>query len=129
MEVEYTTKVIEHSKYITDKNVVIKAFLRRGLAYESMEKYLQAKEDMISVKELQFDNKQASQCINRCNKAIKDIYGDNVPDVKKNDPVVFATDRTLVQMTEPVLKKEDSDDAEPELSVEAISSKFLEIKE
>lgn len=96
MEVEYTTKVIEHSKYITDKNVVIKAFLRRGLAYESMEKYLQAKEDMISVKELQFDNKQASQCINRCNKAIKDIYGDNVPDVKKNDPVVFATDRTLV---------------------------------
>jgi tetratricopeptide (TPR) repeat protein len=52
MEIEYTTKVIERSKYITDKNVVLKAFLRRGLAYESMEKYLLAKEDMISVKEL-----------------------------------------------------------------------------
>ena len=39
-EVEYTTKVIERSKYITDRSILLKAYLRRGLAYESMEKYL-----------------------------------------------------------------------------------------
>ena len=56
-----------------------------------MEKYLQAKEDMLSVKELQFDNKQASQCLNRAQKAIKDIYGDKVPEVQKNKQVKMAT--------------------------------------
>jgi len=30
--------------------VLMKAFLRRGLAYEQLEKYLEAKEDMLSVK-------------------------------------------------------------------------------
>lgn len=39
---------------------------------------------MLSVKELQYDNKQASQCLNRVQKAIKDVYGDKVPEVKKN---------------------------------------------
>jgi len=59
-----------------------------------MEKYLQAKEDMLSVKELQFDNKQASQCLNRAQKAIKDIYGDKVPKVQKNKQVKMATATT-----------------------------------
>ena len=80
-EIEYSTKVIERQEFITEKTVLVKAFLRRGLAYEQIEKYLQAKEDMLSVKELQYDNKQASQCLNRVQKAIKDIYGDKVPEV------------------------------------------------
>lgn len=50
MEVEYTSKVVELSPYLSEVNVILKAFLRRGLAYEQMEKYLQAKEDMLSVK-------------------------------------------------------------------------------
>jgi len=50
MEVEYTTKVLELAPYLSEVNVVLKAFLRRGLAYEQMEKYLQAKEDMLSAK-------------------------------------------------------------------------------
>jgi tetratricopeptide (TPR) repeat protein len=50
LEIEYTTKVIERCSYITDSNVILKAYLRRGLAYEQCEKYLQAKEDMLSVK-------------------------------------------------------------------------------
>jgi hypothetical protein len=37
----------------------LKAYLRRGLAYEQLEKFLQAKEDMLTVKEIQFDNKHA----------------------------------------------------------------------
>lgn len=96
MEVEYTTKVIERSQYLTDKNVILKAMLRRGLAYEQQEKYLQAREDMLSVKSLQADNKQASECLNRCNKAIKDIYGSKVPEVQKNKPIVLATDSSLL---------------------------------
>lgn len=52
MEIEYTTKVIEKQQYLTDKQVLLKAYLRRGLAYEETEKYLKAKEDMLSVKEL-----------------------------------------------------------------------------
>lgn len=92
MEVEYTTKVIEQQGYLTDKNVLLKAYLRRGLAYEEMEKYLQAKEDMLSVKQLQHDNKQASQCLNRVNKAIQQVYGDQVPEVQKNAPIKMATE-------------------------------------
>ena len=59
-EIEYSTKVIDRQEFISDKTVLLKAFLRRGLAYEQLEKYLEAKEDMLSVKELQYDNKQAS---------------------------------------------------------------------
>lgn len=51
-EIEFVTKVIENQAYLTDKSVLLKAYLRRGLAYEQMEKYLQAREDMLSVREL-----------------------------------------------------------------------------
>lgn len=86
LEIEYTTKVIERQEFITDSSVLLKAYLRRGLAYEQLEKFPQAKEDMLSVKEIQSDNKHASQCLNRCQKAIKDIFGDKAPEVKKNKP-------------------------------------------
>ena len=39
-EVEYTTKVIDRSRFISDRSILLKAYLRRGLAYEAMEKYL-----------------------------------------------------------------------------------------
>lgn len=103
-EIEYSTKVIERSEFISDQTVLLKAFLRRGLAYEQIEKYLKAKEDMHSVKELQYDNKQASQCLNRVNKAIKDIYGDKIPEVKKNQPIKMAksSDNSPKKAAEPV---------------------------
>lgn len=50
LEIEYTAKVIERGPYLTDASVLLKAYLRRGLAYEQLEKFLQAKEDMLSVK-------------------------------------------------------------------------------
>ena len=62
-EVEYTSKVIERGLFISDASVLLKAYLRRGLAYEELEKFLQAREDMLSVKQIQADNKQASQCL------------------------------------------------------------------
>jgi len=57
LEIAFTTKVIARTEYISDSSVLLKAFLRRGLAYEQQEKFLQAKEDMLSVKQIQFDNK------------------------------------------------------------------------
>jgi tetratricopeptide (TPR) repeat protein len=57
MEIEYSTKVIEMQQYLSEVSVLLKAYLRRGLAYETCEKYLQAKEDMLSVKQLQVENK------------------------------------------------------------------------
>lgn len=90
MEIEYTTKVIDRQNWIADKTLLVKAYLRRGLAYEQIEKFLPAKEDMLTVKQLQADNKQASQCLHRVNKAIKDVYGDKIPEQKKNQPVKMA---------------------------------------
>ena len=57
LEIEFTTKVIQRQDYISDPSVLLKAYLRRGLAYEQQEKFLQSKEDMLSVKEIQYDNK------------------------------------------------------------------------
>ena len=51
---------------------------------------------MLSVKQLDALNKQASQCLNRCNNAIKDLYGDKVPEVKKNAPIKLCTDTSLM---------------------------------
>jgi tetratricopeptide (TPR) repeat protein len=51
-EIEYSSKVIERAPYINDLNVLAKAYQRRGYAYESIEKYALAKEDMTRVKEL-----------------------------------------------------------------------------
>lgn len=39
MEIEYTTKVINLGEHISEVSVLLKAYLRRGLAYEEMEKY------------------------------------------------------------------------------------------
>jgi len=34
LEIDYTSKVINLKDYISDKNLILKAYLRRGLAYE-----------------------------------------------------------------------------------------------
>lgn len=57
MEIDYTSKVINLQEYLKDKNLVLKAYLRRGLAFEQAEKYLLARDDMLTVKSIQIDNK------------------------------------------------------------------------
>ena len=57
LEIEFTSKVIERAQWITDPTMMIKAYLRRGKAYEQLEKFLEAKEDMLSVKQLNATNK------------------------------------------------------------------------
>ena len=58
-QIDWCTKVIERSPYVDDINILIKAYLRRGLAYESIEKYKLAVNDLVRVRELQPSNKQA----------------------------------------------------------------------
>jgi hypothetical protein len=57
LEVEYTTYVIDRALFLDDSNVIVKAYLRRGLAYEMLEKYKLACNDLFRVRELQPYNK------------------------------------------------------------------------
>lgn len=98
---------------------------------------------MLSVKELQFDNKQASQCLNRVQKAIKDIYGNNVPEVKKNQPIKMANapvtstktqadpikETTKKEAAKPAEKKEENVTEDDSFSLKELAAKFVEIKE
>jgi hypothetical protein len=45
-QVEYCSKTIDRALYIDDINVLVKAYLRRGLAYEQLEKYKLAANDL-----------------------------------------------------------------------------------
>jgi hypothetical protein len=90
-------------------------------------------------------NKQASEILNRCNKAIKDIYGDKVPEVKKNSPVKLAEPSSYAPMkTEvkeiPVVRDQhkettDSSDkikdaaAEKPLSFKELSDEIVKYKD
>jgi hypothetical protein len=67
--------VLDRSLYLEDINVLVKAYLRRGLAYEHMEKYKLAVHDLTRVRELQPENKQAQTAINRCLKYIEQDEG------------------------------------------------------
>lgn len=58
-QITYCTKVIDRALYIDDVNMLIKAYLRRGLAYEHIEKYKLAVNDLLRVRELQPMNKAA----------------------------------------------------------------------
>lgn len=49
-EVEFTTKVVDRAAHIDDPSVLLKAYLRRGLAYEQMEKFFEARQDMNKVR-------------------------------------------------------------------------------
>ena len=74
-QIEYSTKVIDRSLYIDNVDMLIKAYLRRGLAYEQTEKYKLAINDLTRVRELQPMNKQAQQGIQRCQKYIRQDEG------------------------------------------------------
>ena len=44
-EIEYSSLVIERALFLDDTNVLLKAYLRRGLAYEKLQKYKLAVHD------------------------------------------------------------------------------------
>ncbi len=58
-QIEYCSKVVERAPYIKDISVLIKAHLRRGLAYESNEKFKKAADDLMYVRNFEPMNKQA----------------------------------------------------------------------
>ncbi len=65
-EVKYSSLVIERALFLNDTKVLVKAYLRRGLAYEKLKQYKSAVDDLARVKELQPENKQAYSAITRC---------------------------------------------------------------
>ncbi len=80
-EIDFCSKVIERGPYITDSTLLAKAFLGRGYAYESIEKFAEAKEDMTRVRELQPSNQEATRALTRLNKAIKEANKVDLSDV------------------------------------------------
>lgn len=78
-EIEYSSKIIDRAEYISDKTVVLKAYLRRGFAYELLKEYLKAKDDMLKVQEMKFANKKVSECLERLQIAINETQGDLLP--------------------------------------------------
>jgi len=73
--------------------------------------------------------------MDRCKKAIKDIYGDKVPDVKSNGLIKMAgktsspSGSPATQKESPVSKKESPKDEEPSVKHEELSKRFAEIKD
>jgi len=80
-EIEYASKVIERAPYVQDSAVLAKAYLLRGYAYESIDKFKEAKEDMTRVRELQQSNQEATKVLTRLNKAIADLNKVDLGDV------------------------------------------------
>mmetsp|Transcript_24831 Transcript_24831/g.33907 ORF Transcript_24831/g.33907 Transcript_24831/m.33907 type:complete len:160 (+) Transcript_24831:1556-2035(+) len=68
--IDYSTKVIDRALYLTDVGLLTKAFTRRGLAYEKLEKYKLAVNDLTRVLELEPANRQAFTAIQKCQKYI-----------------------------------------------------------
>ena len=60
---------------MNDINIVLKAYLRRGAAYEHLEKYKPAVDDFTRVRELDPYNNQARQALTRCMKYIEQDEG------------------------------------------------------
>ena len=73
--------MIERAPYVQDSSVLAKAYLLRGYAYESIDKFKEAKEDMTRVRELQPSNQEATKVLTRVNKAIADINKVDLSDV------------------------------------------------
>jgi tetratricopeptide (TPR) repeat protein len=58
-EVKYSSLVIERALFLNDTAVLVKAYLRRGLAHEQLQAFKSAVDDLSRVIELQPENKQA----------------------------------------------------------------------
>lgn len=127
-QVDFSTKVIDRALYLDDINVLIKAYTRRGLAYENLEKFKLAVNDLTRVRELQPFNKQAQSGIQRCLKYIQQDegieYKPQLDDTPLPDrPAVAKTPEPTPQATTPApdskpevveTKKEEAPAAEEE---------------
>ena len=87
-------------------NVLTKAYLRRGLAYEHCEKFKLAANDLTRVKQMEPMNKQAKDSLSRCLKCIKQDEGiEYVPEgddirINANEPVELSDPVAVFYMEE-----------------------------
>ena len=79
-EIQACSKLLAMESAILDQNLVIKALFRRGTAYEKIEKYKEAKEDMMRVKTLQPSNIEASKCLTSISKALASLNNEERTD-------------------------------------------------
>jgi len=112
---------------------LVKAFLRRAAAYEHLERYKLAVNDLVRVRELQPQNKQAQTGIARCQKYIKqdegttynpsnaDIKMPNLDNIKTPAPAEEpkAEEPAPVKSPQPESKPEPKKETKPEVKKEA----------
>ena len=68
--IEFASRVIAEERYLAGQDVLAKAYLRRGLAYEESEKFALAAIDVQQVRQLQPNNIEAAKCLSRVQKAL-----------------------------------------------------------
>ena len=81
-EIEFCTKVIERAPFLSDLGMLAKAYQRRAYAFEHAEKLAEAKQDMLSVRELQPRNQEATKALERLNKALREAQQADVSDAE-----------------------------------------------
>ena len=80
--IEYTTKVIESK--VNDNAILIKTLVLRAFAYESIDELTRAKDDWTKVKQLQWNNTDASLGLERINDAFKRDKGQKIGEVLRS---------------------------------------------
>lgn len=121
-------------------NVLTKAYLRRGLAYEHCEKFKLAANDLTRVKQMEPMNKQAKDSLSRCLKCIKQDEGiEYVPEgddirINANEPVELSDPVAVFHMEEtkaPTVEKQADPKPEylPEKKEQVKNEPLLEKKE
>jgi hypothetical protein len=104
--------VIERALFLSDTQVLWKAYLRRGLAHETLGRHEDAVHDLLRVAELQPGNNQANQAIQRCTQAIKDKD-------KEWEPPVYASAELAASKINPTQELPELEGVKPaEQSIE-----------
>lgn len=64
-QVIHWINIIDENAKVLESNLLVKAYLRRGLAYEGLDNIIKAREDFRIVKSYDLNNKQASDALHR----------------------------------------------------------------
>lgn len=102
-------------------DVLAKAYLRRGMAYERLEKYKRSIRDFNKVKHLEPGNMQASQGIRRVQPCCQ--YDKEVLSEEEEEEIEQETERIVeVEEGETVLVKKVSDEEKPAVTEPAVKA-------
>mmetsp|Transcript_37444 Transcript_37444/g.33550 ORF Transcript_37444/g.33550 Transcript_37444/m.33550 type:complete len:272 (-) Transcript_37444:808-1623(-) len=117
--IEYTSRVLELSGI--NQDIIIKAYIRRGMAYEKIEKNVLALQDFEAVKHIQPGNKQASDGLHRIHNAMQ-----NDPDLKKNVEKMREEVKNAAANTESPKEAEKVEKSAPKPDISTLDIEKLE---